>query len=64
MVPPRSVNAAINILLKARSESLSESKTREGHSQSNAQGVETSTLFGATLIEQVLTMNLESPSRI
>lgn len=50
----RDVNAAINILLKA--------KSREGHSRSNALGVGTSTLLGAILVEQVLTMIKESPS--
>jgi len=48
----RDTNAAINILLKA---------TTGGHPESNAKGVETSTLLGETLVEQVLTMNLESP---
>lgn len=32
-----------------------------GQTGSNAKGVGTSTLLGATLVEQVLTMNLESP---
>ncbi|MCC3413753.1 MAG: transposase [Microcoleus sp. PH2017_29_MFU_D_A] len=49
----RDTNAAINILLKA--------KSRGGHPQSNAGGVVTSTLLGATLVEQVATVNLESP---
>ncbi|MBD1804458.1 transposase [Microcoleus sp. FACHB-SPT15] len=49
----RDTNAAINILLKA---------TTGGHPGSNAKGVGASTLLGATLVEQVLTMNLESPS--
>lgn len=49
----RDTNAAINILLKA--------KSRGGHPQSNAGGVATSTLLGATLVEQVATVNLESP---
>ncbi len=43
----RDVNAAINILARARG----------GHPQSNAQGVATSTLLGASLVEQVTTMN-------
>ncbi|MEO1376601.1 MAG: transposase, partial [Cyanobacteria bacterium J06635_10] len=43
----RDINAAINILERAR----------EGHSRSNAQGVVTSTLLGANLVEQVTTMN-------
>ena len=51
----RDTNAAINILLKA--------KSRDGQSRSNAKGVGASTLVGASLLEQVLTMNLESPSR-
>ena len=50
----RDNNAAINILLKA--------KSRGGHPRSNAKGVATSTLLGATLVEQVATTNLESPS--
>ncbi|NEQ68973.1 MAG: transposase [Symploca sp. SIO2D2] len=50
----RDTNAALNILHKA--------KTRVGHTQSNAKGVATSTLLGATLVEQVATVNLESPS--
>ncbi|NMG19232.1 RNA-guided endonuclease TnpB family protein [Brasilonema bromeliae] len=50
----RDVNAAINILNLA--------KARGGHPQSNATGVGTSTLVGASLLEQVLTMNVESPS--
>ena len=43
----RDVNAAINILSLA--------KARDGQSQSNAVGVATSTLLGASLVEQVLT---------
>ncbi|NER97837.1 MAG: transposase [Symploca sp. SIO1B1] len=50
----RDTNAAINILLRA--------KSRGGHPRSNAKGVATSTLVGATLLEQVATTNLESPS--
>ena len=46
----RDHNAAINILVKARG----------GHPQSNARGVETSTLLGASLVEQVATVNRES----
>jgi hypothetical protein len=34
---------------------------RVGHTQSNASGVGTSTLIGVSLLEQVLTMNEESP---
>ncbi|WP_293148106.1 MULTISPECIES: transposase [unclassified Microcoleus] len=49
----RDTNAAINILLKARS--------RDGQSRSNANGVGTSTLLGESLVEQVLTLKLESP---
>jgi putative transposase len=52
LILQRDWNAAINILLKA--------KSRGGHPQSNAKGVGTSTLLGASLVEQVLTMNLES----
>ncbi|MDJ0734351.1 MAG: transposase [Nostocaceae cyanobacterium] len=43
----RDVNAAINILERARG----------GHPQSNAQGVGASTFLGASLVEQVLTVN-------
>ncbi|MEM7555899.1 MAG: transposase [Cyanobacteria bacterium P01_A01_bin.84] len=43
----RDTNAAINILERARG----------GHPRSNAQGIATSTLLGATLVEQVATMN-------
>jgi len=50
----RDTNAAVNILLKARS--------RGGHPRSNAKGVATSTLVGASLLEQVATKNLESLS--
>jgi len=57
----RDINAAINILLKAKSERLSLSKSREGHSRSNALGDGTSTLLGASLVEQVLSMIKESP---
>lgn len=46
----RDVNAAINILERAR----------EGHSQSNATGLATSTFLGASLVEQVARMNVES----
>jgi putative transposase len=49
----RDWNAAINILLKA--------KSRDGQSRSNANGVGASTLLGASLVEQVLTVKLESP---
>ncbi|NER94499.1 MAG: transposase [Symploca sp. SIO1B1] len=48
----RDTNAAINILHKA--------KSRGGHPRSNAKGVATSTLVGATLLTQVATVNLES----
>nr|WP_246163498.1 hypothetical protein [Brasilonema sennae] len=47
------MNAAINILNLARA--------RDGQSRSNATGVGTATLVGASLLEQVLTMNVESP---
>jgi putative transposase len=53
LVLQRDWNAAINILLKA--------KSRDGQSRSNANGDGTSTLLGATLVEQVLSMKLESP---
>ena len=49
----RDVNAAINILNLA--------KAREGHSQSNATGLVTSTLVGENLLEQVTRKNVESP---
>jgi putative transposase len=44
----RDTNAAINILNLAK-------QARGGHPQSNATGVETSTLLGESLVEQVLT---------
>ncbi len=50
----RDINAAINILLKA--------KSRDGQSQSNALGVDASTLVGAILLEQAPTLIKESPS--
>ncbi|WP_414589279.1 RNA-guided endonuclease InsQ/TnpB family protein [Scytonema sp. PCC 10023] len=49
----RDVNAAINILCKA--------KSTGGHPGSNAWGVGTSTFLGASLVEQVATMSQESP---
>lgn len=49
----RDMNAAINILNLA--------KARGGHPQSNATGVEATTLLGVSLVEQVLTMNVEFP---
>jgi len=49
----RDTNAAINILNLA--------KNRGGHPQINATGVGISTLLGVNLVEQVLTMNVESP---
>lgn len=52
LILQRDWNAAINILLKA--------KSRDGQSRSNADGVGASTLLGASLVEQVLTMRLES----
>lgn len=52
LILDRDWNAAINILLKA--------KSTVGHTGSNATGVETSTLLGVNLVEQVLTMNVES----
>jgi putative transposase len=50
----RDTNAAINI--------LNLGKNRDGQSRINATGVEASTLLGASLVEQVLTVNVESPS--
>ncbi|HEY9599442.1 MAG TPA: transposase [Cyanophyceae cyanobacterium] len=61
LILSRDWNAAINILLKAKSERLGLSKSTVGQTGSNAKGVGTSTLLGANLVEQVLTMNLESP---
>ncbi|MEQ9357407.1 MAG: zinc ribbon domain-containing protein, partial [Coleofasciculus chthonoplastes F2-STO-03] len=52
LILQRDWNAAINILLKA--------KSRDGQSRSNSTGVGASTLLGASLVEQVLTMNVES----
>jgi putative transposase len=49
----RDANAALNILNLAK-------QARVGQTQSNATGVETTTLLGASLVEQVLTMNVES----
>jgi len=49
----RDVNAAKNILNLA--------KASLGHKRSNASGVGTTTLVGVSLLEQVLTMNEESP---
>lgn len=54
LILQRDWNAAINILLRA--------KSTGGHPGSNATGVGTSTLLGANLVEQVLTMSVESPS--
>jgi len=53
-VAHRDTNAAINILNLAL-------PAREGHSRRNAKGVETTTLLGENLVEQVSTMSLESP---
>ncbi len=53
LILQRDWNAAINILLKA--------KSRDGQSRSNATGVGASTLLGASLVGQVLTLNVESP---
>ncbi|MGI2909684.1 RNA-guided endonuclease InsQ/TnpB family protein, partial [Tolypothrix sp. VBCCA 56010] len=50
----RDHNAAINILNLA--------KASLGHKQSNASGVGTTTLIGVSLLEQVLTVNEESPA--
>ena len=49
----RNANAALNILNLAK-------QARVGQTQSNATGVETTTLLGASLEKQVLTMNVES----
>ena len=51
----RDENAAINILNLAL-------QARDGQSRSNAVGLETSTLLGATLVEQVSRSSTESPS--
>ena len=53
LILQRDWNAAINILRKA--------VFRDGQSRSNANGVATSTLLGASLVEQVATLKLESP---
>ena len=50
----RDVNAAINILNLGK-------QARVGHTQSNATGLATSTLLGATLVEQVTRKSVESP---
>lgn len=52
LVIHRDINAAINILLLA--------KSRDGQSQSNATGVVASTLVGAILLGQATTLNVES----
>ncbi|MDB9439770.1 transposase, partial [Dolichospermum lemmermannii CS-548] len=57
----RDTNAAVNILNLAKNRELSEVETRGGHPRINATGVETATLLGVSLVEQVLTMNVESP---
>ncbi|BAY61620.1 transposase [Calothrix brevissima NIES-22] len=49
----RDVNAAINILNLA--------KARVGHTRSNSSGVGITTLVGVNLLEQILTVNEESP---
>ncbi|HAX77509.1 MAG TPA: transposase [Cyanobacteria bacterium UBA11372] len=51
----RDENAAINILNLAL-------QARGGHPQSNAVGVGVTTLVGATLLEQTLTLSTESPA--
>src|SRR4028119_2378966 len=56
----RDTNAAINILLKASVSVSRTAKSRGGHPQSNATGVGTATLLGESLVEQVLTLNVES----
>ncbi len=50
----RDLNAAINILNLGR-------QARVGHTQSHATGLVTSTLLGATLVEQVTRVKVESP---
>jgi putative transposase len=50
----RDINAAINILLRA--------KSRDGQSRSNPTGVVASTLVGAILLGQATTLNVESHS--
>jgi len=62
LILQRDWNAAINILLRAKSERLSLSKSRGGHPQSNALGVAASTLVGAILLGQATTLIKESPS--
>ncbi|MFN7853137.1 MAG: zinc ribbon domain-containing protein, partial [Dolichospermum sp.] len=57
----RDKNAAINILNLAKALELSEVETRGGHPQSNATGVGISTPVGENLLEQIVTMNVESP---
>jgi len=57
----RDINAAINILLRAKSERLSLSKSPVGQTGSNALGVAASTLVGAILLGQAATMIKESP---
>ncbi len=54
LILQRDWNAAINILLKA--------KSRDGQSRSNALGVDASTLVGAILLGQASTLIKESPS--
>ena len=56
----RDVNAATNIL-NLVSDTLRDAKARVGHTQSNASGVGVTTLVGVSLLEQILTMNEESP---
>ncbi|HLP90706.1 MAG TPA: zinc ribbon domain-containing protein [Nostocaceae cyanobacterium] len=53
----RDTNAAINILCKI----LCKAKSRGGHPQSNATGLETSTLVGENLPRQVSRVKVESP---
>ena len=52
LVIHRDINAAINILLRA--------KSTRGHLGSNATGVDASTLVGAILLRQVSMLNVES----
>jgi putative transposase len=56
----RDVNAAKNIL-NLVSDTLRDAKASLGHKQSNASGVGITTLVGVSLLEQILTVNEESP---
>ena len=56
----RDVNAAKNIL-NLVSDTLRDAKASLGHKRSNASGVGVTTLVGASLLDQIPTMNEESP---